>query len=429
MKHIVLFLVLTLVKVMPTQAQWYFETSIVDSKFTQSANKGGGNTDLESINGFRDLSYSFGRLFSINKVPKPGEEAYDAYIKEYQSPWLLFGLGIGFDQMSLKTNANNDGFITPNDYDMAQVHGRLGVYLMPTLFKINERPIQLNLSAAFVYDFFTHATQSIPTETTNLREFDEFDSSYPAYALGAGFSFFVNQSTRLYAKYEIETAFGLDEKHANGLIEDYSLAKEKISVGVLVDFKLRKSLKERAHQKIADLEAKLNTSIETIAAIKQTPANAAADLLALQNRIDSLEQSLHKHKDNNHIVKEIIEVKTHEKGFKYFTGFKHVLFPNNSSYFDVNVYQERLNNVVSYMNQNPTMKLSLVGYADKIGDSKYNKSISKLRAKRVYDSLISLGIEASRMEFSGAGETTQFSIGGLTDNRRTEIIINSPESE
>ena len=113
MKHIVLFLVLTLVKVMPTQAQWYFETSIVDSKFTQSANKGGGNTDLESINGFRDLSYSFGRLFSINKVPKPGEEAYDAYIKEYQSPWLLFGLGVGFDQMSIKTNANNDGAITP----------------------------------------------------------------------------------------------------------------------------------------------------------------------------------------------------------------------------------------------------------------------------------------------------------------------------
>lgn len=429
MKHIILFLVLTLVKVLPTQAQWYFETGIVDSKFTQSANKGRGSTDLESINGFRDLSYSFGRLFSINKVPKPGEEAYDAYIKGYQSPWLLFGLGIGFDQMSIETNTNTDGAIIPIDYDMAQVQGRLGVYLMPTLFEIKERPIQLNLSAAFVYDFFTHATQSVSGNTTNLRDFDLFDSSYPAYAFGAGFSFFINQSTRLYAKYEFETAFGLDEKHVNGFVEDYSLAKEKISVGVFVDFKLRKSIKERAQQKIADMEAMLNTSIETIAAIKQIPTNVAADLLALQNRIDSLEQSLGKHKSDNHTVKEIIEIKTHEKGFKYFTDFKHVLFPNNSSHFDVNVYQKHLNNVVSYMNENPTMRLTLVGYADKIGDPKYNKIISKRRAKRVYEHFINMGIEASRMEFYGAGETTQFSIGGLDDNRRTEIIINSPESE
>ena len=66
MKHIILFLVLTLVKVLPTQAQWYFEASIVDSKFTQFENKGGGTTDLESISGFRDLSYSFG-TFIFNK--------------------------------------------------------------------------------------------------------------------------------------------------------------------------------------------------------------------------------------------------------------------------------------------------------------------------------------------------------------------------
>ena len=79
------------------------------------------------------------------------------------------------------------------------------------------------------------------------------------------------------------------------------------------------------------------------------------------------------------------------------------------------------------MNENPTLRLTLVGYADKTGNVKHNKIISKRRAKRVYDSLISLGIEASRMEFSGAGETTQFSIGGLTDNRRTEIIINNAE--
>jgi len=430
MKHIILFLVLTLVKVLPTQAQWYFEASIVDSKFTQFENKGGGTTDLESISGFRDLSYSFGRLFSINKVPKTFEESYDSYIKDYHSPWLLFGLGIGFDQMSIKTNATNSkGFIAPIDYDMAQVQGRLGVYLMPTLFKIKQKPVQLNLSGAVVYDFFTHATQSFTNRTNDLKDLDNFDNSYPAYAFGAGINFFVNRGTRLYAKYEIENAFGLNENNPNGVIENYSLAKEKISVGVLVDFKLRKSLKERARQKIVDLEAKLNTSIETIAAIKQTPTNAAADLLALQNRIDSLEQSLYKHKDNNHIVKELIGVKTHEKGFKYFTNFKHVLFPNNSSYFDENVYKERLSEVVSYMNQNPTLKLSLVGYADKTGNVKHNKIISKRRAKRVYDSLISLGIEASRMEFSGAGETTQFSIEGLEDNRRTEIIINSPESE
>ena len=421
MKHIILFLVLTLVKVLPTQAQWYFDTSIVDSEFTQSENKGVGATNLESISGFRDLSYSFGRLFSINKVPKSGEEAYDAYIKDYQSPWLLFGLGIGFEQLSIKTNTNSDGFIVPIDYEMAQFQGRLGVYLMPTLFKINQKPVQLNLSGAVVYDFFTHATQSFTGITTNLRDFDLFDNSYPAYAFGAGLSLFVNRSTRLYAKYEIENAFGLSENNLGARVENYSIDKQKISVGILVDLKLRNNIKKHTEQKTKDLEDK-NNNINNLQ--NSTNNLQDVDISALKNQVATLENELDDQKKNIRVVRNLLGVETGKGGgFKYFSNFRHVLFTTDNTSFDQSVYTDQLMDVVAFMSQNPTLKLNLVGYADTRGGETYNNALSLSRGKSVYDYLVQLGVEPYRMEYFGAGETMLFSIGGLSDNRRTEIII------
>lgn len=65
-----------------------------------------------------------------------------------------------------------------------------------------------------------------------------------------------------------------------------------------------------------------------------------------------------------------------------------------------------INFLVKYMNANPNATASLVGYADEIGNSEYNKGLSQRRAEAVKAIAISSGINASRLTVTGNGEDT-----------------------
>ena len=423
MKNYKLFLTVVLLLIGTTiQAQWYFETAIVDGRFTDyTNNRATSVTDLETYGGVRDLSFGIGHLFSFDKKPNHEMKEFEAYVSDYKSPWFQVGVGIGFDQLTLKTNLEiNGGAMFPSHYDMAQLHGRLGVYLMPTLFKIKDKPLQLNLSGALVYNLFTNATQSNINRTTNLKADSEFDNSYPAYALGAGLNFFLNRSTRLYAKYEIEKDFGLIEKNPDASVERYSLEKQKISVGLLVDFKLNSNIKKRVKEKTNDLEDKLKT-IENEPDIDNNVLDF--DVSAFQNRVATLEKELNRHKYNNNVVKELLGVRTEAGGFKYFVDLKYILFRTDSASFDESVYKSQLIDVAIYMSQNPTLTLDLIGYADRRGSPINNEALSLARGKSVYDFLVELGVDSERMKYFGGGETSYFGIDQLEGNRRTEIIV------
>ena len=82
---------------------------------------------------------------------------------------------------------------------------------------------------------------------------------------------------------------------------------------------------------------------------------------------------------------------------------------------------------VEFLNENHGIKVAIHGHTDNIGGSEYNKELSERRAKSVYDYLISLGIQSSRMSYAGLGfdkpiasnETAE----GRALNRRTEFVI------
>jgi len=64
---------------------------------------------------------------------------------------------------------------------------------------------------------------------------------------------------------------------------------------------------------------------------------------------------------------------------------------------------DAINQIVKYMRAHPESEAVLTGYADQIGNSDYNNTLSENRAKKVYDIVIASGIDESRLSFRGGG--------------------------
>lgn len=399
--------------VLMAHGQWYFETSISDSKFAQYSNKpttNGGTTtptQLNSYSGFRDLSYGLGYLFPFTSLEKRVD-------KEYKTPLFRLGLGIAFDQMNLKTNATIREVNYPVNYDFAQFMGRLGLHLTPVVLHKKEVGfdgariplMELDVHGGIGYNFYSSALQHFNNKQHDLKSSSEFDSSYPSYYFGAGLHIPLNRYTRLYGRYSIDNAFGIKENPDALTREDFSMYKRKISIGLLVDFGLGNKLKSIRDQKIRDLEN------------KQVPMY---DDTALLERIADLEKRLkeHGHEHDHAQPQPIIEV-VNDVNLPY----EYVLFPIRSSYFDVRTNDRALHKLATFMEQNPQFDLKLVGFADsKTGNKDFNLTLSKNRAKRVYDYLIRIGVPEHRMSHEGGGETLRFSAHEWEKNRRTEIFI------
>lgn len=403
-----------------TQAQWYFETGLNDSKFSEFVNVNGTKTTLHSYNGLRDFSYAVGYVFPMQSLAERLE--FDAKPSVFR-----FGVGLGFDQMNLRTQADFSGSKVPVHYNLSQVQGHLNLLFTPTIITkkradalgVRRPAVNLLVEAGASFNLYTNAVRSFTTNKgfiTDLREDDEFVDSYPAFSFGGGLEFPLNRYATLYGKYVFENAFSTSDNVADGAAEQtFSTVKRRLVLGLRTDFRLKRKLKDIQEKRITALER------DTV------------DLSPLHTKIKALEDELqlHKHKNEevpqpvNPVVNEdTYKVQQHNNGFMYLPDFKHVLFPLNSSYFDTDAYYNRLRDLAIFMQQNPHLTLKLVGYADgKTGSKAVNIRLSELRAKRVYDFLLTQGVPAYVMSHFGAGETLQFSIDELTKNRRTEIII------
>ena len=86
-----------------------------------------------------------------------------------------------------------------------------------------------------------------------------------------------------------------------------------------------------------------------------------------------------------------------------------------------------LNGFVEFLEINPTVKISIHGHTDNVGDNNDNLALSKNRAREVQNYLISKGINESRLSYDGFGETQPIASNeteeGRAKNRRTEFLI------
>jgi len=86
-----------------------------------------------------------------------------------------------------------------------------------------------------------------------------------------------------------------------------------------------------------------------------------------------------------------------------------------------------LNQVVTVLQQNPSLKLSIAAHADNLGTPERNMMWSERRAKAVADYFISKGIAADRITYKGYGDTQPVASNkteaGRAANRRVEMKV------
>jgi len=107
-------------------------------------------------------------------------------------------------------------------------------------------------------------------------------------------------------------------------------------------------------------------------------------------------------------------------------SLKNVFFDLDSYNLRTKSYVE-LNNLVDHLNNNPNMKIELQGHTDAQGNAAHNLELSKNRAKAVMNYLITKGIDKSRLDSEGYGESKPATIkdkNGI-DVTLTETYINT----
>jgi outer membrane protein OmpA-like peptidoglycan-associated protein len=86
---------------------------------------------------------------------------------------------------------------------------------------------------------------------------------------------------------------------------------------------------------------------------------------------------------------------------------------------------DNLNALVTYLNENKNIGVTINGYTDASGIEDNNKILSENRAKVVYDYLIKQGISPERLVYNGYGSknpiATNAYLWGRDQNRRIEV--------
>ena len=88
--------------------------------------------------------------------------------------------------------------------------------------------------------------------------------------------------------------------------------------------------------------------------------------------------------------------------------------------------QPQIDQVLALLREDPALRLSIDGHTDATGDAAHNLQLSEARAKSVVAALVAQGIEASRLEAKGHGQSQPVadndSDEGRAKNRRVELV-------
>lgn len=102
-----------------------------------------------------------------------------------------------------------------------------------------------------------------------------------------------------------------------------------------------------------------------------------------------------------------------------------ILFESGSATIDP-ASNERLDRVVEYMTHMTGARIRIAGHTDNVGNPQRNRTLSQSRAEAVRSYLVSHGIDGSRVEAVGYGDTQPVAPNdteaGRTQNRRIEAI-------
>ncbi len=105
---------------------------------------------------------------------------------------------------------------------------------------------------------------------------------------------------------------------------------------------------------------------------------------------------------------------------------KNVFFEHDK-YLLLDESKVELGKLITFLEQNPEVKIEIGGHTDNVGDIAYNLELSQKRAKAVNDYLVEQGVDQVRLLYKGYGESQAVDSNetekGRANNRRTEVRI------
>jgi outer membrane protein OmpA-like peptidoglycan-associated protein len=103
-----------------------------------------------------------------------------------------------------------------------------------------------------------------------------------------------------------------------------------------------------------------------------------------------------------------------------------IFFETGKAQLKTESFQE-LDRVVTFLEENPKMKIEIAGHTDNVGSAASNKKLSTQRAKAVADYITTKGVDETRITFRGYGsskpEADNSTELGKSMNRRVEFTI------
>jgi outer membrane protein OmpA-like peptidoglycan-associated protein len=82
-----------------------------------------------------------------------------------------------------------------------------------------------------------------------------------------------------------------------------------------------------------------------------------------------------------------------------------------------------LHDLAKLMENNPTLKVKIVGHTSAEGDPNVNQKLSEARAQAAVDFLVGRGIATERLEAEGKGSSEPLDENNPEVNRRTEFVV------
>lgn len=96
-------------------------------------------------------------------------------------------------------------------------------------------------------------------------------------------------------------------------------------------------------------------------------------------------------------------------------------FAHNSTVLKAGGYQE-ISRIASVLNKYPNTRIQVGGHTDQRGSEQYNQQLSRQRAEAVRNALVQHGVNPSRINTRGYGESMPIS-SSYAQNRRVEVTI------
>jgi OOP family OmpA-OmpF porin len=286
---------------------------------------------------------------------------------------------------SFEEKAGRFGLLFHGGFQAAQMSPQIG---------INEGKKEYNVGVMFGFTPQLRLTKTIGvhadfTVNSNVRQHFNWDGSYSEASNNLAGSFY---SVSLGLSY----SFGSRSIHGDWAIIPDQSSEELKALDERIG-ELETMMNDTDKDGVPDyLDAENNSiagvAVDTKGRMVDLNKNGVAD--ELEKYVDNQVTTAAEKSNNAEVVKRLIN-----------EGYVSVFFDFNSTK-PTPASTQNISFVLTYLKNNPNATADITGYADEIGSTEYNNTLSGKRADTVRNTLIKAGIDPSRLNIVPAGEDT-----------------------